>query len=166
MLFVDYGIPKLSNSFVDGCLIRSRAPWHGAEMSMTRSTIPTSPVWHYPSPWLWKGPANSYPLRHPAFWSSLSCIMGKPRDLYKTTKSIDNKRLPKPKKKSRPKGDGNNPWALLGAVAGLVAGWGFFALGLGRKSKSDRRGEQIALRSLLLKPMAFTDHGLCRMDCR
>ena len=75
-------------------------------------------------------------------------------------KKSDEERKDKrvPKKKS--------PWAVLGAVSSFAAVWLFTIFKVQDDSKQKRLSDKLILKSLLFKPLVYTDHAICRMNCR
>ena len=77
-------------------------------------------------------------------------------------------RLPK-KRGSGGAGDGSprkkkerSVWGLVAAVGSFAALFGWTLLSRGKAAKADRR----ILDSMLAKPLRYTEHASCRMDCR
>jgi hypothetical protein len=94
----------------------------------------------------------------------------KPRSLAKGKGRLGDVRAPRRGRKTPPAGGKRpkraGPLALGGLIVSIAAAWAAAAwrIGLQRsgKAKADRR----LLNSALALPLRFTDHALCRMDCR
>lgn len=59
-----------------------------------------------------------------------------------------------------------SPWGLLGLVAGVAGAWLLGAWHIGQQRVQKGRGDRVALARLLANPLKYTEHALCRMDCR
>lgn len=75
----------------------------------------------------------------------------------------------------RKKGKGNDSkkgprkksvWGLLGAVGSFAAVWVFTVLKLRNEGKQKKLSDRPVLNRMLLTPMTYTDHAICRMKCR
>lgn len=75
------------------------------------------------------------------------------------------------RKKKHAKDDKSGPhkksaWGLLGAVGSFAAVWIFTVWKLRDESKQKQLTDRPILNRLLLTPMTYTDHAVCRMKCR
>ena len=68
----------------------------------------------------------------------------------------------KEKKARKPR----SPWGLFGAVASFAAVWAIAVFRMQADSKQKRLSDNLLLKTLLSKPMIYTDHAICRMKCR
>lgn len=59
-----------------------------------------------------------------------------------------------------------SPWALLGAVGSFAAVWVFTIFKIQSDSKQKTLSDKTILRTLMFKPVVYTDHAICRMKCR
>lgn len=84
-------------------------------------------------------------------------------------------RLPKAPKKRGSGGDGDggprkkkerSVWGLVGAVASFAALFGWTLLSRGKAAQRQRLADRRILNSMLAKPLHYTEHASCRMDCR
>lgn len=57
-------------------------------------------------------------------------------------------------------------WGLLGAVGSFAAVWVFTVWKLRDESKQKQLSDRPILNRMLLSPMTYTDHAVCRMKCR
>lgn len=59
-----------------------------------------------------------------------------------------------------------SPWGLFGAVASFAAVWAIAVFRMQADSKQKRLSDNLLLKTLLSRPMIYTDHAICRMKCR
>ncbi|CAL8462505.1 g2038 [Coccomyxa elongata] len=64
------------------------------------------------------------------------------------------------------KNSGKNSWGLLGLAVSITAAWLFGAWQIGEHRTKKKQYDKLTLAGLLSKPLKYTEHALCRMDCR
>ena len=64
------------------------------------------------------------------------------------------------------KGGGGGFWAPLLTVVSFGALWGLSMLYFARQDAQKHKQDPVLLRSMRQKPVNFTEHAKCRMDCR
>jgi len=86
---------------------------------------------------------------------------------FATERAGKQKKLNKKKKKGGGEGKPRrSSWGLLGLLTSLAAG-AVAVLGFqGQANKRKREEEAPLLTRMLMKPLEYTEHGACRMDCR
>ena len=86
-----------------------------------------------------------------------------------------SKKAFRPKQFRKTKSDGANedrrtprksPWALLGAVTSFAAVWVFTIFKVQGDSKQKALSDKTILKTMMYKPVVYTDHAICRMKCR
>lgn len=75
------------------------------------------------------------------------------------------------RKKGKANNDKQNPkkrsaWGLLGAIGSFAAVWVFTVWKTRDESKQRQLTDRPILNRMLLTPMTYTDHAICRMKCR
>ncbi len=63
------------------------------------------------------------------------------------------------------RGDGST-WGLLGLATSLLGAWLFGAWHIGQQRGRKAQADGVTLSRLLEKPLQYTEHAKCRMDCR
>lgn len=67
----------------------------------------------------------------------------------------------------RKKGGGpSGPWGFLALVTAVAGAWFLGVKSTISSRKEKRRESRGALAGLLAKPMSYSEHAKCRMDCR
>jgi hypothetical protein len=101
--------------------------------------------------------------------------MGAYRDPFGGQRKAGSNKASRPKQFRKKKNDGANedrrpskksPWALLGAVGSFAAVWVFTIFKVQSDSKQKTLSDKMILKTLMFKPVVYTDHAICRMKCR
>ncbi len=97
-------------------------------------------------------------------------LVKKPRNPFRKkgklgdTKAQRRGRKTPPASGKKPRRGG--PLAIGAIIVSVAATWLFSVLRIGQQRACKARADRLTLDNALTKPIKYTEHALCRMDCR